>query len=427
MNATSAVRPHSHMHVATDLDQPQRLRIALVGPYRYPVREPFAGGLESHVSELATGLTDRGHDVSVFARDGSTGVRPGDELEPGWAPSSAATSDVSMPELDVMLEHHAYQRIMLRLIHGEGRERFDVVHLQTVHHLPAALAALVPVPVLATLHTPPTAWMESALTVTGGSGARFTAVSEHVSRSWTVLPQRPDVVLNGVDTSVWRRGRGGGDLVWSGRLVPEKAPHLAVLAARAAGRRLVIAGPVSDPDYVQRHLVPLLADDVSYAGHLGRRDLARLVGGAAVLLATPDWDEPFGLVVAEALSCGTPVVAFDRGGVREVVGRSGVLVPAGDVAAMARAIPAAEAIDRTTVRRDAATRLSIDRMVDQYVAHYRQLVAFGRPDPFGRVHDDPASRGGLPGYQAQTHERVQPPLHREPAPLLAKVVGITDD
>lgn len=399
MMAPTEPRLHNRMHVATSDDRPRphRLRIALVGPYRYPVREPFAGGLESHVHELAGGLAERGHDVSVFARAGSTGVAPGDELESGWTPSLAASQDVSMPHLPAMLEHHAYQRLMLRLVHGEARRRFDVVHLHSVHHLPVALAPSVPVPVLATLHIPPTAWMESALAVTGGVGASFTAVSDHVSRAWTVLAERPAVVLNGVDTDVWRPGPGGADLVWSGRLVPEKAPHLAILAARAAARRLVIAGPLSDGDYVRRQIAPMLGDDVTYAGHLGQRELARLVGSAAAVLATPDWDEPFGLTVAEALSCGTPVIAFDRGGIREVIGGSGsgILVPPGDVAAMAQAVPIAERIDRRVVRRDAVARLSLDRMLDEYVSHYHRLVA---------VEHDPTVRDRVTLHEAEPLE-----------------------
>ncbi|MBB2986041.1 glycosyltransferase [Terracoccus luteus] len=396
------------------------LRIGVIGPWKYPLVQPFAGGLESHVSELTARLRQLGHDVSLFAREGSTGVATGDELESGWIPSLAATRDVSMPSMAAMLEHHAYQRLLLRLVHGEAEQRFDLIHIHAVHHLPVAMAPSLPVPVIATLHTPPTAWLESTLAVTRGAGVRFTAVSSHVSKAWSVLEQRPEVVLNGVDTDVWRAGPGGGRVVWSGRLVPEKAPHLAIRAARLAGRPITIAGPVSDPDYVRREIAPLLGDDVTYAGHLGQQSLAALVGSAAVVLATPVWEEPFGLTVAEALSCGTPVVAFDRGGIREVIGSSGsgVLVPADDVAAMAAAIPLAERIDREAVRRHAERRLSLGRMVERYVDLYRVAVRAG--------HDPEVSRGVVTG-QAQALEALQPALHREPAPLLTKMVGVADD
>ena len=114
-----------------------------------------------------------------------------------------------------------------------------------------------------------------------------------------------------------------------------------------------------------------------YAGHLGQRALSDLVGRSGAALVTPVWEEPFGLTVAEAMACGTPVVAFDRGGVSEVVGAggSGVLVAPDDVEAMAAAIPVALGLDRVAVRHDAVTRLSHDRMVREYVGHYRRLVA----------------------------------------------------
>ena len=203
------------------------LRIALVGPYRFPISEPYAGGLESHVSQLAARLRAEGHRVTLFARSGSDGVEPGDELGGSlshWEPTDAARADVSMPPDATMLEHHAYQQLMLRLIHGEARRRFDLVHLHAVHHLPVALAPSVPVPVLATLHIPPTPWLESTLAATRGEGACFTAVSDHVARAWTVLPRRPEVVLNGVDTDVWRPGPGGDALVWSAASCPRRRP-----------------------------------------------------------------------------------------------------------------------------------------------------------------------------------------------------------
>jgi glycosyltransferase involved in cell wall biosynthesis len=162
-------------------------------------------------------------------------------------------------------------------------------------------------PVLTTVHTPPTPWLESALLVTGGAGTRLAAVSRHTANAWQHAAPEIAVVHNGVDTRRWRLGPGGADLVWFGRITPEKAPHLAIAAARAAGRPLVLAGPVSDADYFERRVGPTLGDGVHYAGHLDHDDLAHLVGSSAAALVTPDWDEPYGLVVAEAMSCGTPV------------------------------------------------------------------------------------------------------------------------
>jgi glycosyltransferase involved in cell wall biosynthesis len=184
----------------------------------------------------------------------------------------------------------------------------------------------------------------------------------------------PVVVPNGVDTELWPAGEGGEDLVWFGRIVPEKAPHLAVEIAARTGHRLLLAGPISDPGYWQTHLVPRLGDRVRYLGHLRQAELAAVVGSCAVCLVTPMWDEPYGLVGAEALSCGTPVVGFAMGGLPEVVdGSCARLVPAGDVEAAADAVASAVALPRSDARRRAVDGCSVTAMVERYVELYEQV------------------------------------------------------
>src|SRR5688500_8773065 len=152
-------------------------------------------------------------------------------------------------------------------------------------------------------------------------------------------------------------------------MVREKAPHLAIDAARAAGMELRLAGPIVDGTYWEQAVAPRLGDDVRYVGHLGHAELARLVGASRVSLMTPVWEEPFGMVAAEAMSTGTPVAAFARGGLAEVVGRSGGrLARPGDVGALASAIAEAASLDRRGVRAYARDRLGIDAMGRGYEA-----------------------------------------------------------
>lgn len=351
------------------------LRIAVIASSRYPIRPPFAGGLEAHVWHLSRALARQGHEVSLFAADGSDPALSCDTLAVHEVTlSRAALNDISMPAPAFMAEHHAYLSLMLDLART-GADRFDLVHNHSLHHLPVAMAPMLSIPMVTTLHTPPTAWLESALSTTTGEGTRLAAVSRHTAAAWRHLADGIAVVPNGVDTRQWRLGPGGDYLVWFGRITPEKGTHLAIAAARRAALPLVLAGPISDPKYFDELVRPHVNDDVRYAGHLGQDELAELVGHACAALVTPTWDEPYGLVVAEAMSCGTPVVAFARGGIIELVSQhSGRLVPADDVAALAAAIPEAARLPRHRVRRHAIRRCSADAMLRTYLTLYRNMI-----------------------------------------------------
>ncbi|BBZ29051.1 glycosyl transferase family 1 [Mycolicibacterium madagascariense] len=389
------------------------LRVALIASNRFPLRQPFAGGLEAHVWQLARALADRGHDVSLFAAPGSDPGLGCDTLTVRELTlSAAALADSSMPAAAHMSDHHAYLSLMMSLARAGGGG-YDVIHNHSLHHLPVAMAPMVPTPMLTTVHTPPTPWLESALLVTGGAGTRFAAVSRHTADAWSHAAPDVTVVPNGVDTNQWRLGPGGDELVWFGRITPEKAPHLAIEAARLANRPLVIAGPVSDQAYYEDLVAPGLGGRVRYAGHLRHDELSRLVGRSAAALVTPVWDEPYGLVVAEAMSCGTPVVAFARGGIPETVGRrSGRLVPPGDTAAMAAAIPEAIALSRPTVHEHAVAHCSAEAMVTAYLRLYRTML----DDPNGKnddrlLHPPSRSRASAPSHR---HLRTPSPAGHRP-------------
>ncbi|QYA99938.1 glycosyltransferase (plasmid) [Rhodococcus sp. USK10] len=351
------------------------LRIAFLASSRFPIRQPFAGGLESHVWYLARALAADGHRVTLFAGPGSDPALGCTDLEVRTLELSAvARADASMPSMQFMTEHHAYLQLMLDL-GGRLADAFDVIHNHSLHYLPVAMAATVSTPILCTLHTPPTPWLESALAVSRGQGAHFAAVSAHTAASWQHVVGELEVIPNGVDLADWPIGEGGNRLIWFGRLVPEKGAHLAITAARRAGFPLVLAGPISDTDYFERSIRPLLNRDVVYLGHLAQPALAAAIGRSAAALVTPVWDEPYGLVVAEALACGTPVAAIARGGIPEVLTLDcGRLVPPDDLDALVAAIPQTVALSRAAARARAAAHCSERTMVDAYVNTYRRLI-----------------------------------------------------
>jgi len=358
-----------------------RLRICLIASSRFPIREPFAGGLEAQTHSLASELRRRGHEVALFAAPGSDpGL--GAEVLPvaAFEASAAARADVAAPTGVWMAEHHAYLDLMLRLARGHG---FDVVHNNSLHHLPVAMAGTLDVPMVTTLHTPPLPWLESAAAIAadgGGGQNHFVTVSEAMARAWAhAVPST--VVPNGVDTDTWSAGPGGTRALWSGRLVPEKAPHEAIEAARLAGVPLDLAGPLLDRPYFDETIRPWLGRGARYLGHLRQRSLRHVAAHARVVLVTPAWDEPFGLVAAEALATGTPVAAYARGALPEIVTPDlGALAAPGDVPGLAAAVAAAARCDRSVVRSEAVRRFSLGAMVDRYEEVYarvrdRDLVA----------------------------------------------------
>jgi glycosyltransferase involved in cell wall biosynthesis len=345
------------------------MRIGIIGHHVAPIAPPFAGGVESLTWYLARWLAAQGHEVVLHAPAG-TDV-PGVDVRPFAAPldlSAAARADVSMPPPAFMATHHAYLELLL------GLEPFDVVHVNSLHYLPVAMAPLLDVPALLTLHTPPTPWLESALRATGGAGLSVCAVSSAAAGMWSPVLDVDAVVPNGVDLDAWPAGPGGEGAAWAGRFVPEKAPHLAIDAARAAGVALRLAGPIVDRAYWAAEVAPRLGPGAEYVGHLGHAELATLLGRSEVALLTPIWAEPFGLAAAEALACGTPVAAFARGALDDVVGPAGGRLAAPeDVDALAAALLEARTLDRGAVRAYAEAELGLDAMGRAYEQLYLGL------------------------------------------------------
>jgi glycosyltransferase involved in cell wall biosynthesis len=313
--------------------------IAVIAPLRHPIREPHAGGLEAVVWDRVRTLRARGHRVLLCAVEGSQFLTggPAEFRLPAvvWPDERDATDSTfppghlerAVPALEAALD-------FIR----RHRDTIDVVDNHSLHPQPLTWAARLGVPMVTTLHTPPLPRLVAAARAAHHRG-RLLAVSAFTAAQWRGHGVEALVMPNAIDPGRWRLGSGGHDLVWFGRIVPEKGVHLAVRAARLTGRTLRIAGRIGDVSYFHQHIRPFLGAGVDYLGPLGQPALADLVGGSACALVTPLWQEPFGLVVAEALATGTPVAAFDTGGIGEVAGAASAvrLVPMDDFAALAEA------------------------------------------------------------------------------------------
>ncbi len=344
------------------------MRIAQVAPLNEAVPPLFYGGTERVVSYLTEELVAMGHDVTLFASgDSVTSAR----LE-ACCPQALRLD----PGCESRLAHHLMQldRVMA------AAERFDVIHCHgDLLHYPWARRA--PVPVLTTLH--------------GRQNIRdlqplYREFDDVALVSISNAQRRPipwarwiATVYHGLPADLLApTARPGGYLAFLGRFSHEKRFDRAVAIARGAGLPLKVAAK-ADPEehaYFDQVVRPLLGDPlVEWVGEIGEADKAAFLGGAIAHLFPIDWPEPFGVVMIEAMACGTPTIAWPCGSVPEVIenGVSGFIVSS--IEAAVAAVAACARLDRAGCRAAFERRFTARRMAADYVSVYRRLGAFGRP------------------------------------------------
>lgn len=260
------------------------MRIAMVAHLKHAISEPFPGGLEMHTHRLAKSLRGRGHAVTVFASTRSDPTIGLEAICDETTLNAAGLAEAS----DVMFfrEHHAYLGLMSNL----RRSTFDIVHNNSLHYLPVAMADTLPMPMVTALHTPPFCWLESGIRLCRAKSTRFVAVSQTIRELWSPIVPIDRVVGNGIDLGKFSyRAKADAEpyLIWYGRIVPEKGAHLAIAAARLVGLPLRIAGPISNPAYFAAEIEPHLDDNIRHIGHLDHESLSRQIAGARAFLCTP--------------------------------------------------------------------------------------------------------------------------------------------
>lgn len=335
------------------------LRIALVAPVATTVPPPRSGSIETMTALLADGLVARGHEVTLFAVAGShTAAR----LEATFAVGYRDGSREWPWELCELFNMSAALR---------RAAEFDVVHLQAESYpMSLAFEGLVATPLLHSLHYSPAA--EEVAMWQRYADAPLVALSDEQARHLAGLNVLA-TIPHGLDfTRFPFRATPDDYLLFLGRFTPGKGVLTAIDIATRAGVPLRLAAEANA--YYREHVAPLVdGDRIRYVGELGHDGKASLVAGARALLYPVQSAEPFGLVLAEAMACGTPVAAFGRGAANELVepGVTGGLFDTSE--ALVAGLPDVMALDRTAVRARAAARFGADRMVDDYVALYRQL------------------------------------------------------
>lgn len=353
------------------------MKIAVIAHCLHPIKEPFEGGLEMVTFLICRSLMNRGHEVDLYAHresDKQFRIRaiPTDRLYPSGLFSKMAGMGQNPAAVRELL---AYTRVVQDIAKGD----YDIVHNHSLHYLPILMGNSLPMPMVTSIHTPAFPYLQlGALGVKGNEHQTFTMVSKSLAETWKEAIPSATVVYNGIDLCHWKPvlEPTGDYVLWCGRICPEKGTDLAILAAIGAGKPIKLVGPISNRDYFDNRVLPLLDNkDVEYVGHKEQKDLEPLFGNALAMLFTSTWEEPYGLTLAESLACGTPVIAFEGGATREILTHTtGIIVPKLDVDGVALAISSVGLLKRSDCRQRAEEFCSHELMVDEYLNIYDGLL-----------------------------------------------------
>lgn len=353
------------------------MRIGIIAHLKYPISKPFMGGLEAFTYDICQRLLARGHDVLLYACAGSDpilNVRP-ILCEKDYQPITSSQFTSRQLSTEYIATHHAYVELMQDI----DRDELDIIFNNSLNYVPIMMSALVNAPMITVLHTPPIFELKNAIRREQDYGrVKYVSVSKTNADNWKAYAPVCDVIHNGIDLESWEfyPENEGGYVMWFGRIHPDKGLHLAIEAAKLSGKKLKAAGAISDQHYYETEIIPRLDDSIELLGSCDHKKLNELIGNAEAALITPCWDEPFGLVVAESLACGTPVAGIAKGALPYLLNEhTGALCDGNNVHELADCIQAATKLNRAECRQRAEQLFDVEKMVDAYEALFEKTVS----------------------------------------------------
>jgi glycosyltransferase involved in cell wall biosynthesis len=364
------------------------MRVALVAPLVSAIAQPYLGGAQALLADLAQGLLQRGHNVTLFARDDS--FVPGIDIRPIMVPDDVQPADFSEEarerpaDTSFFTQANLFLDLFLQLQRRSAE--FDVIHVHAFDWPAYACSTLIhDIPVLHTLHLPAVSpEINTALRVLDQQGHPVTliTVSHACASTYLDCTSIDHVIYNGLDLDAIpfsSKPSKEAPLLFAGRIAPEKGVEDAIEIAEMAGYRLLIAGGIYDRRYYEERIRPKLlaaGERVTYLGQLERLALWKIMGQSLGLLFPIEWDEPFGLTAVEAMATGTPVIAYRRGAMEEIIrhGETGFLVEEGERAHAAALVDDLFDIPRARCRAHVEANFALDEMIDAYERVYREAM-----------------------------------------------------
>lgn len=343
----------------------RRLKIAQIAPLWFPIPPKKYGGTERIIYYLAEELVKRGHQVTLFASDNSkTRAKLISVTKKGLI-------EQGIPWHDWLWNNFNHSRAF------EMAKNFDVLHCHW-NILGAFFQRFVKTPVLHTFHNTPIStdhrwkifdYYKKDLNVV--------FLSKNQQKRSPIKFKKEWVVYNGIDISkFFFKEKSDNFLLWVGRICPDKAPDIAIKVAKKLGMNLILAGQLQPmyQDYFKKEIKPYLSQKIKYVGELTQKKLNLLYGKAKALLYPALWQEPFGLIIVEAMACGTPVIAFKKGSLPEIIKdkKTGFIVK--DVNEMTKAVKLVDKIKRKDCRLRAEKYFTLQKMVNNYEKVYNEII-----------------------------------------------------
>ncbi|MFD2599329.1 glycosyltransferase family 4 protein [Sphingobacterium corticis] len=352
------------------------MKIGIIAHLKHPIRKPFMGGLEAFTYDITNLLAKRGHDVTLFASEHSDPNLPLRSIMSDSDYDRETFSRFRSHELseDFISTHHAY----LELMQDIDNEGFDIIFNNSLNYVPITMSSIVQTPMVTVLHTPPIFEMKRAISkIKSYTNMKYVSVSASNAKSWQPYLPSCEVINNGIDLKRWnfQKENDRDYVLWFGRIHPDKGTHHAIEGALKAGKRIKIAGSVADRHYFETYVQPLSCDRVEFLDLCTHAQLNELIGNAEVSIITPCWDEPFGLVVAESLACGTPIAGFSRGALPYIITeKTGCLTSSMNSEELAQCILSASKLSRKDCRESAEHSLGMEKMVASYEDLFHRVI-----------------------------------------------------
>ncbi len=334
------------------------MKVAILSPVAWRTPPRHYGPWEQIASNLTEGLTERGIDVTLFAtKDSVTKARLEAVIEKGYEEDR---------EIDPKVAECLHISHLM-----EQADQFDLIH-NHFDFLPLTYSGLIETPMLTTIHGFSSPRIVPVYKKYNGSNYYVSISNSDRNRDLSYIA----TVYNGIDKSLFSFREEAGDyLLYFGRIHHEKGTREAIQIAKKAGKKLIISGIIQDRAYYDEKVAPYLNDeDIIYAGSAGPEKRNELLGKAYALLHPINFEEPFGLSVAESMLCGTPVIAFNRGSMSELIeeGKTGYLV--GNIGETVERVKNIPGIDRAHCRRSAEEKFSKETMTESYISVYRKIL-----------------------------------------------------